>query len=51
MIAYAEKSGHMDSDTVFCYECGTQSELHDGRYYCPKCKRFIDYRNRQKRKV
>ena len=51
MIAYAEKSGHMDSNTVFCYECGTQSELHDGRYYCPKCKRFIDYRNRQKRKV
>ena len=49
-IAYAEKSGHFDSDTVFCYECGNQTEVHDGKYYCTHCRKFISYKNRQKNK-
>ena len=48
--AYEEKSGHVDSNTVFCYKCGNQTEVRDGQYYCKRCNEIISYKNRRTRK-
>ena len=45
-IAYEQQSGHQDSGKVFCFLCGHETELHDGKYYCKHCRRFVPYRNR-----
>ena len=46
-IAYEQHLGHEDSNTVFCYYCGSETRYSDQGYTCQNCGRTLNYRNRK----